>query len=80
MLRSKGVMLDAVLRRRVYPAVYQLATRACAATIARQTGGKPDEIYQELVSNLVAKAHIVPAGIVAVNRAQERGYAFAYTG
>jgi intracellular sulfur oxidation DsrE/DsrF family protein len=79
-LPNSGVTLDAVLRRGVHLAVCQLATRACAATIARHTGGKPDEIYQELVSNLAANAHIVPAGIVAVNRAQERGYAFAYTG
>jgi len=29
------------------------------------------------VANLVPNARIVPAGIVAVNRAQERGYSFA---
>ena len=61
-------------------AVCQLATRAAAATIARQTGAKPDDVYQELASNLVPNAHIVPAGIIAVNRAQERGYSFAYAG
>jgi intracellular sulfur oxidation DsrE/DsrF family protein len=80
LLGNNGITLDSMVKRGVHLAVCRLATRACAATIARQTGGKPDEIYQELVSNLVANAHIVPAGIVAVDRAQERGYAFAYTG
>ena len=27
---------------------------------------------------LASQAHMVPAGIVTINRAQERGYAFAY--
>lgn len=80
LLGNNGITLDSMLKRGVHLAVCRLATRACAATIARQTGGKPDDIYQELVSNLVANAHIVPAGIVAVSRAQERGYALATTG
>ena len=39
--------------------------------------GKSD-IFKELTENLIPNAHMVPAGIVAVNRAQERGYSFAY--
>jgi hypothetical protein len=38
------------------------------------------DVYQELVAHLVPHGHIVSAGIVAVNRAQERGYTFAYVG
>jgi intracellular sulfur oxidation DsrE/DsrF family protein len=34
----------------------------------------------ELAANLVGNSRLVPAGIVAVNRAQERGYSFAYVG
>jgi hypothetical protein len=60
----------------VHFAVCQMATRACSMAIARHTGGKPEEIYTELTSNLIPNAHMVPAGIVAVNRAQERGYSF----
>jgi len=72
--------LDGLLHRGVHLAVCQMATRANASGIAQQTGGKIDDIYQELTSNLVPNSHMVPAGIVAVNRAQERGYAFAYGG
>ena len=46
------------------------------ATGSRATNGTTDDIYKELTSNLVANAHMVPAGIVAVNRAQEHGYTF----
>jgi len=44
------------------------------------TGGDAERVYNELVSNLVANSHVVPAGIVTVNRAQERGYSFASAG
>jgi hypothetical protein len=77
-LANQGVLLDAVIKRGVRFAVCALATRAAAGLIARQTGGMVDEIFKELTDHLVPNAHMVPAGIVAVNRAQERGYAFAY--
>jgi hypothetical protein len=77
-LANQGVLLDAVLKRGVRLAVCSLATRAAASLIARQTGGKADDIFTELTEHLVPNAHMVPAGIVAVNRAQERGYSFAY--
>jgi len=35
-----------------------------------------DTVYKELAASLVANSHLVTAGIVAVARAQERGYAF----
>jgi intracellular sulfur oxidation DsrE/DsrF family protein len=79
-LRNNGVTLDSILQRGVRLAVCRLATRARAGVIARQMGGKADEVFDELASNLVSNARIVPAGIVAVNRAQERGYTFATAG
>jgi intracellular sulfur oxidation DsrE/DsrF family protein len=77
-LPNLGVTIDAVAKNGAHFAVCQMASRACAAAIARRTGGKPEDIYTELTSNLIPNAHMVPAGIVAVNRAQERGYSFVY--
>jgi intracellular sulfur oxidation DsrE/DsrF family protein len=37
-----------------------------------------EKINEELIANVVNNSHMVPAGIVAVNRAQERGYSFAH--
>ena len=42
-----------------------------------QNKRKPEDVpmlTDELVANIVSNARMVPAGIVAVNRAQERGY------
>jgi hypothetical protein len=78
LLSNNGVTLDAVITRGLRLAVCSLATRAIAGLVAQRTGGKVDDIIKELTDNLVPNAHMVPAGIVAVNRAQERGYSFAY--
>ena len=53
-----------------------MATRGIAGALADVAGGNADAIYNELVANIVTNARMVPAGIVAVNRAQERGYSF----
>jgi hypothetical protein len=79
-LPSLNVTIDAVLKRGVHLAVCQMATRFFATGMASATGGNADAIYNELASNLLSNAHLVPAGIVAVNRAQERGYSVAHAG
>jgi intracellular sulfur oxidation DsrE/DsrF family protein len=68
--------LDSLLKQGVQLAVCQVATRGIAGTIAAATGGNTDAIYNELVASIASGARMVPAGIVAVNRAQERGYSF----
>jgi intracellular sulfur oxidation DsrE/DsrF family protein len=78
-LTNGGRTLEAALKNGVHLAVCQLSTRANAGVIARDTGGKAEDIYNELVANLLPNSHIVPAGIVAVNRAQEHGYTFIAT-
>ena len=80
LLPSGGVTLDALGKRGVHFAVCQMATRRLAGTIAEATGGNAEAVYNELVSNLVPNSHIVPAGIVALSRAQERGYTLAHAG
>jgi intracellular sulfur oxidation DsrE/DsrF family protein len=79
-LPNNGVTLDALIARGVHFAVCDMATHRFAGAIAAATKNNADEIYKELASNLIRNAHLVPAGIVAVNRAQERGYAFANAG
>lgn len=54
--------------------VCDISTHGIAGMIASATGGAADAIYKELAANLIDKARLVPAGIVAVNRAQEHGY------
>lgn len=57
-------------------AVCNMTTRAYTSIIAREAGRATDEVYKELTANtIVADSHFVPAGVVAVTRAQEHGYA-----
>jgi len=74
LLPNRGVTLDALSKRGVQFAVCSLATRFIAGMIAGAVGGNADTINKELIVNLVSNSRMVPAGIVAVNRAQERGY------
>jgi intracellular sulfur oxidation DsrE/DsrF family protein len=77
-LPNGNVTIDAMAKRGVRFAVCAMATRAAAQVAARKNGGDVDAIFKELTENLIPGGHMVPAGIVAVNRAQEHGYSLVY--
>jgi len=77
-LNSLGMTLDSLLKRGVHLAVCRLATRNLAGGIATAFNSTADKINDELIANTVPNAHMVPAGIVALSRAQERGYTLAH--
>lgn len=77
-LRNGNVTIEQMAKRGVRFAVCGLSTRATAQLAAQKGGGNADAIFKELTENMVPNAHLVPAGIVAVSRAQERGYTYAY--
>jgi intracellular sulfur oxidation DsrE/DsrF family protein len=79
-LTNLGWTVDSLLKRGVRVAVCEVSTRGYANAIASSTGRTVDNVYAELVANLVSSARMVPAGIVAVNRAQERGYSVVSAG
>jgi hypothetical protein len=72
--------LPDVIARGVHLAVCGVSARNYANTIAEAGGGTPDQVYNEIAANLLQNGRIVPAGIIAVNRAQEHGYSLAYCG
>jgi intracellular sulfur oxidation DsrE/DsrF family protein len=67
--------LGALIKQGVHLAVCNLTTRSLAQRLSELSGKTVDEAYQELTSNTVGSAHFVPAGVIGVTRAQERGYA-----
>ena len=79
-LNNLGSTVDGVIKRGVHFAVCETATRFIAGQVAQATKGERDAVYKELVASTVANAHYVSAGIVATNRAQEKGYALAHCG
>jgi intracellular sulfur oxidation DsrE/DsrF family protein len=76
-LPSLGTTIDTLVKRGVRFAVCQMATQLFAQQLAQATGGTADAVNRELTSNLIGNARMVAAGILAVNRAQERGYTLA---
>jgi intracellular sulfur oxidation DsrE/DsrF family protein len=73
--------LENQVKRGVQLAVCDLSTHRLANYIARKLeNGNADAVYKELTTNALANVHFVPAGIVAVNRAQEHGYALSHAG
>jgi|SRR5580658_2326593 intracellular sulfur oxidation DsrE/DsrF family protein len=79
LLSSRGTTLESLCKRGVQLAVCSSATRATAGAAAKESGGNIDAIYAELTANLLTNGRMVPAGIVAVSRAQERGYSLVKT-
>ena len=75
-LANRGNTVDSLLKLGAHLGVCSTATRGIATAIAEGTGQKADDVVKELVTNLYnpGVSHMVPAGIVAATRAQERGY------
>jgi hypothetical protein len=79
-LNNLGTTIDALIARGVRFAVCDTATHFATGALAEATKGNADAIYKELTSNTIPNSHYVSAGIVTVNRAQERGYSIAHCG
>jgi intracellular sulfur oxidation DsrE/DsrF family protein len=74
-----GNTIPAVTKRGVQFAVCDMATHFLATQLAAATSGNADTIYKDLSTNLIPNSHMVAAGVVAVNRAQEYGYTLLST-
>ena len=74
-LPSMGNTLESVAKLGAQFAICSLSTHANAGIIARATNQKADAVYAELTSNLITNGRMVPAGVVTVIHAEERGYA-----
>lgn len=76
----RAAALDALIKRGVHFAVCDMSLHVFADMLARKTSAKADDLYKEMVANTIGNSHIVSAGIVALNRAEEYGYTIAYVG
>ena len=71
--------MDALIKKGVQFAVCSMSTRGISTRIAKANGLEIDSVVKEITANLIGNARMVPAGVLAVNRAQERGYSFIYS-
>ena len=73
--------LEALTKRGVHYAICDMASHRYAGMIARKVdGGDAGVVYKEMTASAIGNSHFVAAGIIAVNRAQERGYSIAHSG
>ncbi len=79
-LPTNGLTLDALAGMGGRFAVCSVSSRKLAAALAAASGASADSIFAEMEENTVVGARMVPAGIIALNRAQERHFALCYTG
>lgn len=79
-LPTLGNTIDAMIKRGTSFAICDAATHFLAAQMAGPTGGNAAAIYKDLTANTIPSSRFVPAGVVAVNRSQERGYTLLYAG
>jgi len=79
-LSSLGVTIGDVQKRGVQFAICDGSTRRVSQLLARATKGTADDIYKELVANAIPGGRFVNLGVIAVTRAQERGYALLSVG
>jgi intracellular sulfur oxidation DsrE/DsrF family protein len=70
--------MDGLIKKGAQFAVCQSSTRGIATRIAKANSLDVEAVIKEIASNLIGNSRMVPAGVLAVNRAQERGYSFIY--
>jgi intracellular sulfur oxidation DsrE/DsrF family protein len=73
-LPNMGVTIASVVARGTHFAVCDMATKMISQQVAATVKAVPDAVYTELVRNLIPNSHLMAAGVVAINRAQEYGY------
>ena len=73
-LPNNGNSIPSVVKRGTHFAVCEMATRRISGQVASAVKADPQELFKEFSANLIPNGHLVAAGVVAVNRAQEYGY------
>jgi hypothetical protein len=73
-LPNLGTSIASLVKRGTHFAVCEMATRRISGQVATAAKADPQAVFKELSANLIPNGHLVAAGVVAVNRAQELGY------
>jgi hypothetical protein len=73
---SQGVLWETIVSQGAHFAVCNGTTTGLARGMAGGDASKAAEILQELTANQIANAHQMATGIVALGRAQEKGFTF----
>ncbi len=75
-----GVGTDELLAKGGLVGVCNIALTINSMRFAKEMGMQAEAIKQEWVANLLPGVHVVPSGVIALNRAQEKGCAYCFAG
>jgi hypothetical protein len=79
-LNTLGNTIDGIRAKGATFAICDMATKFASQGLAGAGMGTMDAIYKDFTSNTIPDSRFVPAGVVAVTRAQEHGYTLIYAG
>lgn len=71
--------ITSMVEKGMHFAICSRATRGIAGRLAGAAGVSVDEMMKELMAGAIPNSHFVPAGVMAVTRAQEYGYSLLYS-
>lgn len=78
-LSNGGVLISALVKRGLQFAVCDMATHMITGQVSRSLKVDEKALHDEFVANLIPNSHLMAAGVLAVNRAQEYGYTLLTT-
>jgi intracellular sulfur oxidation DsrE/DsrF family protein len=79
-LPNFGNTIDSLVAKGTQFAICNAATQFISQQIATATNGSSDDIYEDLVASAIPNSRFVPAGVIALTRAQEYGYSVLIAG
>jgi hypothetical protein len=79
-LPNFGITVESLMAKGAQIAICSAATRFVAGQLAQQTNAEADDVFDELVAGAIPGARFVPAGVMALTRAQEYGYSVLIAG
>src|SRR6266702_5927220 len=75
-----GMALDELSAKGVLFGICNVALTVYSGIFAKQMGMQAETIKKEWIANLLPGVTVVPSGVIAVNRSQEKGCAYCFAG
>jgi len=75
-----GMAVDELVAKGVLFGICNMALTFCSAQMAKKTAMQAETIKKDWVANLLPGVQVVPSGVIAINRAQEKGCTYCFAG
>ena len=72
--------VDELVAKGVLFGICNMALTFYSAQMAKKTAMQAETIKKDWVANLLPGVQVVPSGVIAINRAQEKGCAYCFAG